>query len=62
MQSDELIFNVVQLIQTYFIRLTIIVSLTFFLFHKIIVTLQFQCIIYYFLLLLYIYLLNFIQL
>jgi len=46
----------------YFLRITIIVFLTFFLFLKIIVTLQYKCNIYLFFSLLYPYLLNFIQL
>ena len=46
----------------YSLHLTIIVSLPFYLFLKIIVTLEYQCNIYYFVPLLYPYLLNFIQL
>ena len=47
----------------YSVRLTIIVSLSIFLFLKMIVTLEYQCNIYFiFFPLLYLYLLNFIQL
>jgi len=60
MNSIEYFIHFVNL---YSLRLTIIVSLTFFLFLKIIVTLQYQCsIYYYFFPLLYPSLLNFIQL